>query len=117
MSAPDHTRIVVDSDEPLSFQTMELSGPARLVIDLKDADTADAAPRSLAIGDSIVHRVRVARFNAETVRLVMDLVQPVQSKVFLLDRIEDKPYRLVIDLNRSDLAEKEQNVQGPGAEQ
>jgi N-acetylmuramoyl-L-alanine amidase len=38
----------------------------------------------------------------------MDLVQPVQSKVFLLDRIEDKPYRLVIDLNRSDLAEKEQ---------
>ena len=107
-SAPDHTRIVVDSDGPLSFQTMELSDPPRLVIDLKDTATAGAAPRSLAIGDSIVHRVRVARFNAETVRLVMDLVQPVQSKVFLLDRIEDKPYRLVIDLNRSDLAEKEQ---------
>ena len=107
-SAPDHTRIVVDGDGPLSFQTMELSGPPRLVIDLKDTATVGVAPRSLAIGDSIVHRVRVARFNAETVRLVMDLVQPVQSKVFLLDRIEDKPYRLVIDLNRSDLAEKEQ---------
>lgn len=106
-SAPDHTRIVVDSDQPLSFQTMELSDPARLVIDLKDATTAAASPRSLSIGDSIVQRVRVARFNAETLRLVMDLVQPVQSKVFLLNRFEDKPYRLVIDLNRADLAEKE----------
>ncbi len=106
-SAPDHTRIVVDSDQPLSYQTMELKDPARLVIDLKDAATAVASPRSFTVGDSIIHRVRVARFNAETVRLVMDLVQPVQSKVFLLNPFEDKPYRLVIDLNRSDLAEKE----------
>lgn len=109
-SAPDHTRIVVDSDGPLSFQTIELSGPARLVIDLKDAAAAVPSPRSLSIGDSIVQRVRVARFNAETVRLVMDLVQPVQSRVFLLNPFEDKPYRLVIDLNRSDLAEKEQKA-------
>ncbi len=106
-SAPDHTRIVVDSDQPLSFQTMELKGPERLVIDLKDAATAVASPRSFAVGDSIVQRVRVARYDAGTVRLVMDLVQPVQSKIFLLNPLEDKPYRLVIDLNRSDLAEKE----------
>jgi N-acetylmuramoyl-L-alanine amidase len=86
---------------------MELRDPARLVIDLKDAATAVASPRSFTVGDSIVQRVRVARFSAETVRLVMDLVQPVQSKVFLLNPLEDKPYRLVIDLNRSDLAEKE----------
>ena len=109
-SAPDHTRIVVDSDQPLSFQTMELKGPERLVIDLKDAATAVASPRSFTVGDSIVQRVRVARYNADTVRLVMDLVQPVQSKIFLLNPLEDKPYRLVIDLNRSDLAEKEQKA-------
>jgi len=109
-SAPDHTRIVVDSDGPLSFQSMELKGPERLVIDLKDAATAVASPRSFTVGDSIVQRVRVARYNADTVRLVMDLVQPVQSKIFLLNPLEDKPYRLVIDLNRSDLAEKEQKA-------
>jgi N-acetylmuramoyl-L-alanine amidase len=109
-SAPDHTRIVVESDQPLSFQTMELKGPERLVIDLKDAATAVASPRSFTVGDSIVQRVRVARFNGETVRLVMDLVQPVQSKIFLLNPLEDKPYRLVIDLNRSDLAEQEQKA-------
>src|SRR5512139_2307197 len=109
-SAPDHTRIVVDSNQPLSFQTMVLSNPERLVVDLNDSTTAAASPRSLSVGDSIVQRVRVARFNAHTLRLVMDLVQPVQSKVFLLNPFEDKPYRLVIDLNRSDLAEREQKA-------
>lgn len=108
-SAPDHTRIVVDSDQPLSFQTMELAAPIRLVVDLKDARAA-ASLRSLAIGDSIVHRVRVAQFDAGTVRLVMDLVQPVQSSVFVLNSFEDKPCRLVIDLNRSDLAQKERDA-------
>ena len=108
-SAPDHTRIVVDSDKPISFQTMELSEPTRLVVDLKDA-TAAASLRSVSIADSIVHRVRVAQFNAGTVRLVMDLVQTVQSNVFVLNSFEDKPCRLVIDLNRSDLAQKERDA-------
>ena len=107
-SAPDHTRIVVDSDQPLSFQTMELSGPLRLVVDIKDA-AATGSLRSLSIGDSIVNRVRVSQFSAGTVRLVMDLVQPVQSNVFLLNSFQDKPYPLVIDLNRSDLAQKERD--------
>ena len=104
-SAPDHTRIVVDSDQPISYKTMELKDPLRFVVNIKKA-TNTFTYRKVEIEDSVVHRVRIGKFKRETLRLVMDLVKPAQSKVFTLDRYLDKPYRLVIDLHRTDLAEK-----------
>lgn len=104
-SAPDHTRIVVDSDKSISYQTLQLKDPWRLVVNIKKAK-ATFSDRKIDIGDSIVHRIRVGQFDRETLRLVIDLVKPTQSKVFTLDKYLDKPYRLVIDLHRADLVEK-----------
>jgi len=108
-SAPDRTRIVVDSDQPISYQTLELKDPWRFVINVKEA-TVNFNYRKIEIEDSVVHRIRIGQFDRETMRLVIDLVKPAQSKVFTLDRYLDKPYRLVIDLHRSDLAEKRKKV-------
>ena len=108
-SAPDHTRIVVDSDELLSYQTMMLGDPVRLVVDLREA-RATFAGSTIEIGDSVAHRLRVGQFNNKTLRLVVDLVKPVQSTVFTLQQSSDKPHRLVIDLNRSDLEQKEKEA-------
>jgi N-acetylmuramoyl-L-alanine amidase len=104
-SAPDHTRVVVDSDQPISYQTLELKDPWRLVVNVRKAK-ATFNNRKIEIGDSVVHRIRIGQFDSKTLRLVIDLVKPAQSKVFTLDRYLDKPYRLVIDLHRTDLAEK-----------
>jgi len=104
-SAPDHTRIVVDSDKSISYQTLQLKDPWRLVVNIKKAK-ATFNDRKIDIGDSIVHRIRVGQFDREMLRLVIDLVKPTQSKVFTLDKYLDKPYRLVIDLHRTDLVEK-----------
>lgn len=104
-SAPDHTRIVVDSNQPISYQTFELKDPWRFVVNVKKATIA-FTNREVDVKDSVVHRIRIGQYDRETLRLVIDLVKPVQSKVFTLDRYLDKPYRLVIDLHRADLAEK-----------
>lgn len=104
-SAPDHTRIVVDSDRPISYQTLTLKDPWRLVVNVKKAKAA-FADRQIEVADSVVHRIRVGQFDRKTLRVVIDLVRPAQSKVFTLDKYLDKPYRLVIDLHRADLAEK-----------
>lgn len=104
-SAPDHTRIVVDSDRPISYQTLTLKDPWRLVVNVKKAK-ASFADRQIEVADSVVHRIRVGQFDRKTLRVVIDLVRPAQSKVFTLDKYLDKPYRLVIDLHRADLAEK-----------
>jgi len=108
-SAPDHTRIVVDSDQPLSFKTIELKKPLRFVVNVEGAKTS-FPHKNVDIGDSVVHRVRVGQFNKKTLRLVIDLVKPVQSTVFTLKQYSDKPHRLVIDLNRSDLEQKEKEA-------
>lgn len=105
-SAPDHTRIVVDSDQPIAYQNFELTDPARLVVDLQGA-LSSLTTQKLEVGDSIVHRIRVGQLNRETVRLVIDLVTQTESSIFTLNKYLDKPYRLVIDLLRADLAEKE----------
>ena len=104
-SAPDHTRIVIDSDQPLSFSTMKLKKPLRFVVNVKGARNHIKATK-LEIGDKVAHRVRVGQFNRETVRIVIDLIKPVDAKVFNLKKHLDKPDRLVIDLERSDLKQE-----------
>ena len=108
-SAPDHTRIVIDSDQPVSYQTLELKKPLRLVVNVKKAKNI-SKQKEVEIGDSVVHRIRVGQFKRDTLRLVIDLVKPAQSKIFTLNKYLDKPYRLVIDLHRDDLAEKEKKA-------
>ncbi|MEE8381559.1 MAG: N-acetylmuramoyl-L-alanine amidase [Thermodesulfobacteriota bacterium] len=104
-SAPDHTRIVVDSDKSISYQTLQLKDPWRLVVDIKEAK-ATFDSRKITIEDSTVHHIRIGKFDRKTLRLVIDLVKPTQSKVFTLNKYLDKPYRLVIDLHRTDLVEE-----------
>lgn len=108
-SAPDHTRIVIDSDQPVSYQTLELKKPLRLVVNVKKAKNI-SKQKEVEIGDSVVHRIRVGQFKRDTLRLVIDLVKPAQAKIFTLNKYLDKPYRLVIDLHRDDLAEKEKKA-------
>jgi N-acetylmuramoyl-L-alanine amidase len=104
-SAPDHTRIVIDSNQPLSFSTMKLKNPLRFVVNIKGARNHITTSK-LEIGDKVAHRIRVGQFNRETVRIVIDLIKPVDAKVFNLKKHLDKPDRLVIDLERSDLQQE-----------
>ena len=111
-SAPDHTRIVIDSDQPLSFTTMKLKNPPRFVVDVKGAINK-ISPANIKIGDSIADRVRIGQFKPQTVRIVIDLVKPINAEVFALKKHLDKSDRLVIDLERSDLKQqkKEERLQ------
>jgi N-acetylmuramoyl-L-alanine amidase len=104
-SAPDHTRIVIDSNQPLSFTTMKLKKPLRFVVNVKGARNHITATK-VEIGDKVAHRVRIGQFDRETVRIVIDLIKPVDAKVFNLKKHLDKPDRLVIDLERSDLKQE-----------
>ena len=114
-SAPDHTRIVIDSDQPLSFTTMKLKDPLRFVVNVKGARNK-ISPAKIEIGDKVAKRVRVGQFNRETVRIVIDLVKPINAEVFALKKHLDKLDRLVIDLERSDLKQEEKSGTVPTEE-
>jgi len=106
-TAPDHTRIVVDLNQPAYYDIFELRKPDRLVIDVKDARSL-LKKKEFVIHDQVVTKVRWGYFTPTTLRVVVDLVKPTRSKVFTLKKFQSKPDRLVIDVFRSDLELQEQ---------
>jgi hypothetical protein len=64
--------VLISADRPLSFTTMKLSDPPRVVVDF--ADTAIAfAPRELTVEDGTVRRVAAAAAGSRTARVVVEL--------------------------------------------
>ena len=105
-TAPDHTRIVLDLNQPSYYDIFELKDPDRLVIDLKNARSR-LKEREITIQDQVVSKVRWGYFTPAILRVVIDLVKPTRTKVFILKKFQGKPDRLVIDVFRGDLEKRE----------
>ena len=96
--APDHTRVVLDTDAPAAATIFTLSQPDRLVIDL--ADTRPASGFAPDVAKAMGQRVRNIRWGARPkgYRVVLDLDKPLRRKDFQLPPIAPYGHRLVIDL-------------------
>lgn len=93
-SSEGYTRVVVDLSGNVKFTQNQLSNPARIFFDLKNCILSEKAIPSLPIEDGILKDVRIAQFNKETVRVVLDLQELGNFNVFMLS----DPSRLVIDV-------------------
>ncbi|BCK87985.1 N-acetylmuramoyl-L-alanine amidase AmiC [Sideroxyarcus emersonii] len=99
--AQDYTRITLESQQPIRYNLFSLKNPERLVIDLEDVEL-NAALNELAgkIGsdDPYIRSVRIGRFKAGVVRLVLDLKAQVKPQLFSLQPVGDYGHRLVLDV-------------------
>lgn len=68
----DKTRIVVDATKAVSIQTMTLSNPTRVVADIKGAWLSPKVKKETMVGSRFVSKVRVAQFDKNTVRVVVE---------------------------------------------
>lgn len=93
-SHKDHTRIVVDVDGPIKFESNSLSNPDRLYFDLSDCILPKKIKSSFSLLDGIIETVRTSQFKPGTVRIVVDIKK---LKNFYAFTVED-PHRLVIDV-------------------
>jgi len=80
-AAPQVLRITV-SRKPQTLRTFLLKEPARLVLDLAPARLGDAA-RHLSADQPLFYGARAGQFNAQTVRLVLDLKHEAAHRVDL----------------------------------
>lgn len=96
--APDHTRLVFDLSGPVEHKLFSLSSPSRVVVDIEDADLKGTFD-DLKLEDTPVSRIRSAKRNDGTLRVVFDLKESVRPKSFLLRRQAGTNDRLVIDLH------------------
>ena len=71
-TGPDHTVVQLDADQPLSFTTLKLGSPARIVVDLADT-TADGVAAEQEVAGGAVRRIAVAAAGARTTRVVIEL--------------------------------------------
>jgi len=92
-SSQDFTRVVLDLNKPAKYDTKKLENPLRLYIDIKES-VIFPAKQNITINDDLIKGIRVSQFDENTVRVVLDLKDFKQHKVFSLK----EPYRIVTDI-------------------
>jgi len=99
--AQDYTRLTLESKQPIRYNLFTLKNPERLVVDLEDVEI-NAALNELAgktgSNDPYIKSVRVGRFKAGVVRLVLDLKAQVKPQLFSLNPVAEYGHRLVLDV-------------------
>ena len=96
--SPDNTRVVLDMSSAPNFNYFTLSGPSRLVIDLKGASNAANLAR-IENKSELVRKIRESTpLEKGSMRLVLDLSSAIKPVVFPLAPAGPYGHRLVIDL-------------------
>ncbi|TCS42994.1 N-acetylmuramoyl-L-alanine amidase [Reinekea marinisedimentorum] len=102
--APDNTRLVFDLDQPAEHTVLVLKNPFRVVLDVKGAQLkTDFSDLDLA--NTGISRIRSAVRNQNDLRIVLDMSSEMTPRSFALKPNDQYGDRLVLDLERSTLAD------------
>ena len=95
-STPDYTRVAVDLDDEVKYEAGRIPRPDRIFFDLHNAKLASTlVGKSFEVGDGFLKTVRVAPYQKDVVRIVLDVEDVADYSAFLLPN----PYRLIIDIH------------------
>lgn len=79
------TRIVIDANKEVTYKAMSLGEPDRLVVDIPNAWISPKLKKEFSVNSRFVGKARVAQFNPQTVRIVVESKVGKQNhKVFSL---------------------------------
>jgi N-acetylmuramoyl-L-alanine amidase len=99
-SSEEYTRVVLDLEEQAQYNDFLLkrnpkqNKPYRLVIDIKESWIPQNLNSPLQINDGLLQRVRASQFRKSISRVVMDVQDLKDYRVFSLQN----PYRVVVDV-------------------
>jgi len=103
-AGPEHTRVVFDVSGPLDYKMFRLSGPDRVVLDVKGGKLGKGFKTGESSG--LLRGVRSGATGKDDLRVVFDLSEGVTPRSFLLPPAEKLGYRLVVDLYPQQVAAK-----------
>ncbi|MCW8921680.1 MAG: N-acetylmuramoyl-L-alanine amidase [Sedimenticola sp.] len=95
-AAPDHTRLVFDTSDPVTHNIFTLKQPDRLVIDIQNAKLTGKMPE--AENNPLIRQLRTAQRKDGSLRVVLDLSTQTNPKSFVLKPNSQYGNRLVVDL-------------------
>ena len=105
-SAPDHSRVVIDLSGPPTYNIPANAETLILKVSLQKISLPWQV-REIPVDDRVIRKLRMTRVGADGAELTISLVKPARWNAIVLKPFEDKPDRLVIDIFRPDLEEKE----------
>ncbi len=92
---PNYLRIVIGVDSEVKFDSVRLSNPDRIVLNLQGARLSpDLMGKSFPVENGFLKQIRVAQFSADVTRVVLDVDKIETYSIFTLPN----PFRLVIDV-------------------
>jgi len=97
----EYTRFTIESTDYIKNDQSILKNPDRVVIDLKNIHINNSLkdlPKVDFKENSSISGVRVAQFDPDTVRIVIDLRHESKIKIFSLKPIKSYGHRLVVDV-------------------
>lgn len=95
-STPDYTRIAIDLESEVQYQTGRVPNPDRIFFDLHDTKLASALMgKSFDVQDGFLRKIRVAQYQKSMTRVVLEVNDISEYSAFLLPN----PFRLIIDIH------------------
>ncbi len=99
--AAEYTRVTLEHSEPIEHNFFHLNSPRRLVVDIENLRLtpklqkmiSDVSPK-----DPYIKAIRIAQFNPQVVRLVMDLKADIRPEVFSIQPVANYRHRLIFDI-------------------
>jgi len=103
-STPDYTRVAIDLEQGVKFESQRIDNPDRVFFDLLNT-TLDRklAGKSFDVSDGLLKDVRIAQFKAGQSRIVLDLDGDSEFTASMLPN----PPRLIIDIHSKDIDNKD----------
>jgi N-acetylmuramoyl-L-alanine amidase len=95
-STPDYTRVAIDLEQEVKYETGRVPHPDRIFFDLHGTKVASTlVGKSFVVDDGFLHKIRVAQYKPGLARVVLDVDDVAEYSAFLLPN----PYRLIIDIH------------------
>ena len=95
-STPDYTRVAIDLEQDVKFESQRIDGPDRIFFDLRGTTLASTlVGKSFDVDDGFLKKIRVAQFKNDQTRVVLEVDSLSQYDAFLLPN----PYRLIVDIH------------------
>jgi N-acetylmuramoyl-L-alanine amidase len=95
-STPDYTRVAIDLEQDVKFDSQRIADPDRIFFDLRNTRLASTlVGKSFDVDDGFLKKIRVAQFQPDRSRVVLEVDDLSAYEAFLLSN----PSRLIIDIH------------------
>jgi N-acetylmuramoyl-L-alanine amidase len=95
-STPDYTRVAIDLEQEVKFDSQRIGNPERIFFDLHNTHLASTlVGKSLDVDDGLLQKIRVAQYQPGRTRIVLEVGETSSYHAFLLPN----PPRLMIDIH------------------